>query len=229
MRSKNDRAAINPSALPTMSGVVYESLRKDIISGAFAPGDKLRIDQLCDKYDATSTPVREALNQLAMEGFVKRKDQRGFFVSILTLKELDELTNTRCWVESLALRQSIAHRTIAWEERLVLAFHHFSRMERSISADKFQENPEWEKSHKAFHMELLSACPSHWLLDFCALLFDHAMRYRNISMSVVYPKRDINAEHKQIFDLVISGDEEGAVAALVQHYRTTAEILHNKP
>jgi DNA-binding GntR family transcriptional regulator len=209
----------------TLSGLIYSTLRQDILQGALAPAGKLRIEQLCQRYGATSTPVREALNQLVMEGFVHRRDQRGFFVAEASLTELEQLTNTRCLVEPIALREALAHRTEAWEERLVLTFHRLSRVNRSGSFGSYSENPEWEKAHRTFHMALISACPSRWLVDFCALLSDHAARYRNLAMSVIYPRRDIATEHRDLMEAAIHGNVEDAVGKLVAHYRRTAEIV----
>jgi GntR family carbon starvation induced transcriptional regulator len=216
--------ALSPLA-PTMSGVIYATLRQDILHGALSPAAKLRIETLCQRYDATSTPVREALNQLATEGFVQRREQRGFFVADASHLELAQLTNTRCWVEPIALREAIAHRTTAWEEQIVLAMHRLSRVNRSSSADRFTANSEWEAAHRAFHQALIATCPSHWLVDFFMLLSDHATRYRNLSMAVVYPNRDVAGEHRLLMEAAISGDSEGAVDRVVQHYRRTAAII----
>jgi GntR family carbon starvation induced transcriptional regulator len=221
--SENPSAA-SPTA-PTMSGVIYATLRQDILRGALSPAAKLRIDTLCQRYDATSTPVREALNQLASEGFVQRREQRGFFVAEASQSELTQLTNTRCWVEPIALREAIAHRSTAWEEQIVLAMHRLSRVSRSSSSDRFTASAPWETAHRAFHHALIATCPSRWLVDFCLLLSDHATRYRNLSMSVVYPNRDVAGEHRMLMDAAISGDVEGAVDRLLLHYRRTATII----
>lgn len=210
---------------PTMSGMIYSTLRQDILLGELAPSGKLRIDHLCQRYGVTSTPIREALNQLAMEGFVQRRDQRGFFVAEASVTELEQLTNTRCWVEPIALREALAHRTVAWEEHLVLTCHRMLRVERSVTTETFKDNPEWEKAHRAFHMALIATCPSRWLVDFCALLSDHAARYRNLAMSVIYPQRDIAGEHRALMEAAIHGDVEDAVTRLVEHYRRTADII----
>ena len=184
------------------------------------PAEKLRIDQICARYGATSTPVREALNQLTMEGFVQRHEQRGFFVAEASMAELEQLTDTRCWIEPIALREAIRHRTFEWEERLVLAFHHFlSRAERSASPHDFKENPDWEKAHRVFHMALIATCPSRWLVAFCGLLYDHAVRYRNSAMSIVYTQRDITGEHQRLLDAAINGSIEDAVNSLIEHYQ----------
>jgi GntR family transcriptional regulator, carbon starvation induced regulator len=210
---------------PTRSGMIYSTLRQDILLGELAPSGKLRIDQLCQRYGVTSTPIREALNQLAMEGFVQRRDQRGFFVAEASETELEQLTNTRCWVEPIALRQALTHRTVAWEEQLVLTCHRLSRVDRSASTETFKENPEWEKAHRTFHMALIATCPSRWLVDFCGLLSDHAARYRNLAMAVIYPQRDIAGEHRALMEAAIHGEVEDAVTKLVEHYRRTEQII----
>jgi DNA-binding GntR family transcriptional regulator len=215
----------NRSSSPTMSGVIYSSLRQDILRGELPPARKLRIEELCKRYGVTSTPVREALNQLTTERFVKRHDQRGFYVAEASLAELEQLTNTRCWVEAIALRESLAHRTREWEEELVLTCYRLSRVDRSIGAETFKDNPEWEKAHRIFHMALISSCPSQWLIDFCGLLSDHAARYRNLSMSVIYPARDFVGEHGELLEAAVRGEVDEVVSKLVEHYRRTAQII----
>jgi DNA-binding GntR family transcriptional regulator len=214
-----ERAA---EAASMMSGMVYATLRTDILQGALSPAEKLKIDVLSRRYGVTGTPVREALNQLASEGFVLRRDQRGFFVADVSREELMQLTNTRCWV---ALREAISHRDTVWEERLVLATHRLSRVDRSIDAEHFVSNPEWERAHRAFHAALIAACPSSWLIDFCMLLSDHAVRYRNLSMATAYRTRDVSGEHRQLAEASIGGSTEEAARLLLEHYRRTADFI----
>lgn len=209
----------------TLSGAAYTRLRHDILEGALPPGRKLRIEDACARTGATSTPVREALNQLAMEGFVERRAQRGFVVADVSAAELIELTDTRCWVETMALRQAIAHRTQAWEEAVVLSFHRLARTERSTQVDIFRENPAWEAAHVAFHAALIATCPSRFMIDFCRRLSDHAIRYRRLAMSAAYPSRDITAEHRALMELAIEGRADDAADSLIQHYRRTASFV----
>jgi GntR family transcriptional regulator, carbon starvation induced regulator len=209
----------------TLSSAAYARLRHDILQGALPPGQKLRIEEACARTGATSTPVREALNQLAMEGLVERREQRGFVVAEVSATELSELTDTRCWVEPIALRQAIAHRTQAWEEALVLAFHRLARTERSVDATAFRENPEWEKTHGAFHLALIATCPSRFLIDFCRRLSDHAGRYRRLAMSTAYRRRDVTAEHRGLMEAAIDGRADDAAELLIAHYRRTASFV----
>jgi DNA-binding GntR family transcriptional regulator len=214
-----------PESPTTLSSSVYSKLRRDIIAGALPPGRKLRIEEACARTGATSTPVREALNQLAVEGFVARVQQRGFVVADVSAEELAELTDTRCWVEAIALRESIVHRHTSWEERLVLTYHRLARTQRSIDSNVFQDNPGWEDIHCAFHHALIAACPSRFLIDFCLRLSDHARRYRRLAMSAVFPHRDIATEHRILMEAAIDGRVDDAVSGLIRHYRITASLV----
>ncbi len=211
----------------TLSGAAYARLRRDILEGALSPGQKLRIEDACARTGATSTPVREALNQLAMEGFVERREQRGFVVADVSEAELRELTDTRCWVEAIALREAIAHRTQEWEEGVALAFHRLARTERSTDPAAFRENPAWEAAHMNFHAALIATCPSRFMIDFCRRLSDHAARYRRLAMSAAYPRRDVTSEHRALMEAAIDGRLQDAEAALIQHYRLTASFVHS--
>lgn len=209
----------------TLSASVYARLRQDIVDGTLEPGGKLRIAVVSARYGVTSTPVREALSQLASEGFVQRWEQRGFTVAAASESELQELTQTRCWVEEVALRQAMLHATPDWEEGIVLALHRLSRTARSTDATVFQENPAWEGVHHAFHAALIATCPSRFLREFCAKLSDHATRYRRLAMTAAYPNRDIGAEHRAIADATLTGNADAAVDVLTSHYRRTASIV----
>ena len=209
----------------TISSAIYAKLRAEIVAASLPPGAKLRIDELCARYQVTSTPVREALNKLTSEHLVVRHEQRGFRIPMASLADLDELTRTRCWVEAIALRESMSHGTEAWRVRLHEALEELTTTGRSTDLATFHENPGWEGSHRAFHLALIGNCPSRRMIEFCAQLADQATRYRRLAMAAVYPRRDVSDEHRRIADAALGDDAEAAVAALLQHYRRTADIV----
>ena len=111
----NGSASIRP-APSTQTINVYDRLREDFLSGRLEPGRKLQMRFLTEAYQVGQTPLREALNRLTAEGLVDSHEQRGFYVTQISRAELEELTKTRCWVESLALREAMAASTPQWEE-----------------------------------------------------------------------------------------------------------------
>ena len=212
----------------TTATTVYDRIRDDILSGNLAPALKLRIEFVCERYGIGASPVREALNRLSQDGLVERRDQRGFYVAPVSLEQLAELVKTRCWLEAIALRESIANRTTEWEERLVLAFHHLSRTKRSLDSDTYTVNPEWEERHRAFHHALIANCGSTWLLGFCSDMRDQADRYRKLAAARVYPMRQGPDEHRVIMEAALDGDTERAIALLEAHYRKTQGIVEEE-
>jgi GntR family carbon starvation induced transcriptional regulator len=209
----------------TLASALAERIRSEILDGTLVPGSKLKISSVAERYAAGTSPVREALNRLASDGLVQQHDQRGFSVSPVSLVELRELVQTRCWVEAIGLEQSINQRNSEWEERLVLAHHRLSRTARSVDPSTYRANPVWEEQHRAFHDALIGGCGSRPLLRFCSDLRDQADRYRQISAAQVYPRRHEGDEHLKIMEAALGGDARAAVSLLHEHYWTTFRII----
>ena len=171
-----------------------------------------------------ASPVREALSMLTAEGLVQRLDQRGFRVTGISVNAFEELLRTRCWLEERALLESMEKGSGAWEESVLLAHHRLTRTPRTAEGSD-QSSAEWEHAHKRFHMSLLSACKSQFLIGYCAQLYDLNIRYRNLAGSVAYPSRNVAAEHQAICDAALARDREHAVELLVDHYTSTGDFL----
>ena len=216
------RGADSPATRATS---IYERLKADILSATLEPGRKLQLRFLMDHYDAGQTPLREALNRLTTEDLVIGKEQRGFFVKPISLEELGELTKTRCWVEGLALRESISNATPAWEEMLLVSHHRLDRTPRSLDPERFESNPEWERLHRAFHAHLISGCGSRPLIGFCEQLADRLNRYRALSSRKAFRVRKVSQEHADILKAVLDRDSDTAANLLQQHYEQTAEFI----
>jgi DNA-binding GntR family transcriptional regulator len=156
---------------------------------------------------------------------VIREENRGFRVPTASIKELTELTRTRCWLEEIALRESIATGDTAWEERIVLAFHWLTRTAQNVDDPTFYASPEWEQHHRDFHLALISACNSSILMDFCEELGQRSFRYRNLAEVVEYRDRHELEEHRELQQAALSRDVDLAVKLLHKHYTVTSEIL----
>ncbi len=208
---------------------LYDQLRSDLLGGVLEPGSKLAIEALAERYEASPTPLREALNRLVSDGMVERREQRGFVVAGISANDLAEITKTRCWLEEIALRESIAAHTAEWEETLVLAHHRLTRTPRSLSDTRFEDNPEWEPLHRAFHRALIGGCGSRWLLNFCEQLADQHHRYRRLSAPRAFSKRGVKGEHLQLLEAAVSGRADEAVALLRAHFERTAKIIRDDP
>ncbi|HMN70572.1 MAG TPA: FCD domain-containing protein [Rhodoblastus sp.] len=210
----------------TFASAAYGRLRAEIIAGAVPAGARLKVRQLCARYDMGVSPVREALNRLSRDGFVSQSDLHGFTVAPLGEAELLELTRTRCWLNERALRESIAAGDARWEEAILLAHHRLSRTRRWMD-DDVSVNPEWEAAHRVFHSALIAACGSRWLIGYCEQLFDMADRYRHLSRTPAARSDRGPHEHRAIMEATLARDADRAASLLCEHFRKTAD--HSMP
>ncbi|MCP4151170.1 MAG: GntR family transcriptional regulator, partial [bacterium] len=67
---------------------IYEYLRKEITKRRLRPGSIINMDATSRKLGISKTPLRDALIQLEMEGFVTIAPRRGIFVNTLTIKDI---------------------------------------------------------------------------------------------------------------------------------------------
>lgn len=220
------------SAPLNLSEQAYDRIRRDILNCVLVPDEKLQIEAVSKRYSIGVVPIREALNRLSSEGLVERRSHRGFCVATISLADMAELVKTRIWLETLALRESIANLDETLEDALVVSYHRLARTQRRMPeiADT-EANEEWERLHKAFHMLLLDKCGSSLLLSFCSQLMDQSVRYRNMSMNT-NPSRlrreGAAAEHKGILDAVLNHDADLACTLLKEHYQITLDGLRSQ-
>ncbi len=214
-------------AQPSLSERAHDLIKRDILAAALVPGQKLMPDALSERYGIGVNPVREALHRLTSAGFVERRSQRGFFVAGMSMSDLEELVQTRIWLETKALSESIRHATEEWEERTIIAYHRLARTQRLVEEEETERlNQRWEALHKDFHMQLLSRCGSTWLMGFCSTMMDQSVRYRNLSVNFTRTRRgDAISEHRDILDAALDHDADRATGLLACHYTTTLEGL----
>lgn len=203
----------------SLTSRAHHHIREMVLSGDLTPGTRIQIDALREKLDMGASPIREALSILSSEQLVVRNEQRGFWTPAISSYDFEILLDTRCRVEAIALADAIQQGGSDWEERIVLLRY------RLNSLDRARDPLAWEVTHREFHAALISACPSGYLLNFCARLYDLAVRYRNVARLVAYPERRITDEHGQIADAALARDANRAVALLNDHYRKTGDFL----
>jgi DNA-binding GntR family transcriptional regulator len=208
----------------SLTSMIYGQLRSDIISCAIEPGEKLKTAALQERFGVGLSAVREALSRLATEGLVQAEDQRGFRVAPVSAEDFKDLVKTRIQIEGLALRQAIELGDKVWREGLKMAFDQLSATPLVAPADPKHVTEQWAQAHRIFHRALVSGCNSEWLLHFRDTLYEHAERYRRLTV-IFEPNRDVPSEHREIAEATLSRKPNLAVAALERHFSRTAQII----
>lgn len=215
-----------PDKLQSLGISVFHAIKRDILMAALPPCEKLGLKMLSERYNCGTSPIREALNQLTVEGWVQRIDKRGFFVAEATAADFDDILQNRCLLEAEALRRSIARGDNAWEEQVVIAHFRMSALDRGADDQPGNDVSAWEQAHRTFHEALIAACGSRLMLENCARLYELNIRYRVLARDKSRVVRNVTHEHDAIKDLTLKRDADGAVDALVRHYMATGKFLY---
>jgi DNA-binding GntR family transcriptional regulator len=204
---------------------VHARIRADILSGALAPGMKLKLDALHQRYDVSVNTLRETLSRLAADGLVEAEGQRGFNVVAVSLTDLMDITEMRRMLECEAAELSVKHADLEWESRLVAAYHKLSTIEERVTADPAAHAAPLERYNREFHAALISGCRSRWLLHFHGMMYDQSLRYRMLAFRVKdFPREQSRREHRQILDAALARDADKLTAVLSAHITKGSEL-----
>ena len=212
----------------TLAGQTARKLRQDIIQGKLRPGERLTFERLTRMYEVGSSPLREALFQVAAEGLVHGEDHKGFIVAPINLGEMMDVSSLRAQLEMFAASLSIEHGGEEWETRVLSASHRLKRAEVALR----QAGPEqrraaeddWEQRHREFHYALCSACGSPWALHFFDQLYDQLERYRRHFWQYAERAEAADDEHESILQAALAHDREKTASLLKAHFQKQAAL-----
>ena len=215
------RVSISPV---TRGGEVFDVLRAELLNGVLNPGAKLRMVELASRFSVSQSVVREALTRLAEQGLVVATPQRGFRVRELSVEDIIGLTESREQIESVALRLAIERGDVRWETQIVAA-HHLLERTPVVDADGRFHEP-WMAVHHDFHRALTAGCNNARLHGVVLALRDSSELYRRWWWALADDRqRDLRAEHRELMDLTLARDADGAIEALTYHIKRAPERL----
>jgi GntR family carbon starvation induced transcriptional regulator len=211
------------------AGQVIDRLKQDILTGFFAPDEKLKMARLKERYQVGVSPLREALSQLIVEQLVVVENQRGFTVHPISHEELKDIYHTRAHIEALCISQAILLGDDAWEASILAADHQLKKSaqlleQTSVSTDQEQQRLNiqlWEARHQAFHHAACNGCGSKHLMQVRKSLYEKASRYRNLWLKqhmLNHGVFDANQkEHEALVAALLARNESDAITLIKHH------------
>jgi len=214
----------------TKANQVLDNLRQDIMNGSLAPGEKLAMELLKERYGVGYSPLREALSCLLGSGLIQAEEQCGFSVAPLSLDELYDLYTVRIHIETLALELSMQKGNDDWEADVIACWHRYSKYLNAI--DKKDYAPDkWDVLQKEFRFTLVKACASPWLLKIREQLQEQAMRYRAVCINTYYQdKKILNGfikENDKLVSAVLARNKETALKICRKSWESSVKIIAN--
>lgn len=215
-RIEDDREGLS-SSRQTAYEYVLGVLRRAILNGELTSGSRLVQAELAAMLDVSTTPVREALRDLATEGLVHFDPHRGAIVAELSSDDVHDIYAIRMVLEPVAMRQAVPNLSDALIARL-------RKLHESMEADP--QSVDWVDRNRVFHMAVYETSASPRLAAIIRNLQDASVMYIGASLQNQPSLReDANHDHAAILDALESRDVEAAVQALEDHLRTSIDAF----
>ena len=190
-----------------------------LMSGELKPGDQLKENLLAAQMGISRAPIREAMQELIMNGLVDYRPQVGNFIPVLTAKQVVDSYSTRGVLEGYAI---------------VEALEQFSPDDLDTLDELIRQMEEYgrNKNQKMvvevggdFHDLLISKCDNVQLLDYTNRLSLKLHILFCKHWGRLYSPEEIGQRHRLIADAVRSGDPARIEAAVRRHYQETGSKI----
>lgn len=198
---------------------VINQIRRAIVVGSIAPGQRLTETQLATSLGVSRPTIREALNQLAQEGLLIQEPYKGLRVAEIDEKGIRDLAETRIALDVLAIQEIYKDPTDARLGQIQEAWDEFKDYE--FDADPFVRH----EAHVAFHKSIWLASENSILIKFWPVLEAH------LTIALAHDSRkraDLQRSHQlhqSLVTAIMNKDIIAAEAACMEHTLVSAEEL----
>ena len=200
---------------------VYETLRSGLVSGSLAPGRKLSLHALADELGVSRSPVYHALTRLVDEGLVSVQPRRGYSVTPLTQKIMNDAYDVRLALELMSAEKTVGRLDDGQLARLrELATATVTLPARGIDVHA------WHRANQALHEFQVDLVGNPTASAIFGKLSVNLLMERALTLAGdTGPGHDeVGAEHEEIAAAYEAGDVRRTLEALRNHNDTGRRI-----
>ena len=205
----------------TAHEMVRDTLRHAILSSRLPAGTRLVQADIAAQLKVSTTPVREALRDLASDELIRFHPHRGAVVHELDMDELVEIYEIRKALEPLAIKLAATRITAA-------QLSEATALQRRMEAEA--DRGAWVELNREFHAVLGSAARSPRLASFVKTAQDIAALYVAHSVQVDPTRmREGNSDHRRLLAALKARDGDRAATVMLRHLDSTLQSVRVDP
>jgi len=197
--------------VPSLQDLAYQAIKTSILSLAMSPGEHVSETELAEKLNVSKTPVREALQRLKRENLVRIVPRKGVFVTEISDREIEEISEIRSVLIGMAARRSVV---LATEDDIRRARHILEAGDRALYQGDMEE---WLQLNDQFHDWLLQVADNQSLRSILSTIDDYFHRFQYLAARVPGEIFESNTEHYTILEAIASRDPDVASQAAINH------------
>ncbi len=209
----------------TRADEAFDCLQTAIVKGELAPGEKIGELELCQRFQLTRGPLREALGRLESRGLLVRRPHAGVKVVSVSTEELLELYRIREVMEGLAARQAAERMTDEEVAGLQATLDsHEAMIEKAQGQAYYQAEGDYDFHHRIATGSRNTKLAQMLLGDLYYMV--RMYRYR-LSTSAGRPHRALG-EHRRIVEAIAQRDGELAEFLMKRHINAARRNIEQK-
>lgn len=185
---------------------IYKEIKHDVITCILAPGEPVSENQFVDRFKVSKTPIREALTSLVQDGLLEYIPNRGFSITSVSIKDIQEIFEARIVYETTLFRMALRNITDA-------EIAHLEEI-NPIASDAGTNIESFVKANFEFHLALASCSRNSRLVRHYTNLLHESQRLVYMDFSHLNMAQMWGHGHEKIISALQRRDEQAGVAAI---------------
>ncbi len=196
-----------------ISTVIFDGLKKDIMSLKIKPGEKISEAEVCERFSVTRPSVRNAFQRLQDLGLMEVVPYKGATATLISLSSVHQIIHMRTAVESWIIRDFIASDPSPF---VLEELEHNLRMQKLHIQAEIPDEKEFYRLDSAMHQFWYdrTRCGSIW--DWVQSNYNYE-RFRMLDFVGTQGYKNIVADHEKLLEIIREGKTECVVPILSRH------------
>ena len=217
------KTTLRPPQSPAASAdtPARDALRKAILDGVYLPGERLVEATLCEQFGASRFIMRAALADLAAEGLVEVRRNKGAHVRKVSFDEAIEITEVRMVLEGLVAARAA---TLVTDEQASELDEVALLMRRAVAAGEFRR---YSELNKRMH-RLIQTIARHGTADRLIETMRAQLVRHQYTLSLLPGRPAVSLpQHERIVEAIRARSPEAAEEAMRDHIASVIEALRS--
>lgn len=204
----------------TLSEQIYTILKEDIINQTIKCGEKLTIKALQERFNISSTPVRDAMGRLNQDGLIDHVTNVGAKIIVLEGKDVSEIYDFCSILDVAALQLSMKSNKV--EEFILEVTKCIAHQEKALASKNIKD---FKQHSDDFHDIFFRYADNSRLYNAAIKLRSQLSILTNKYQNLIIAKSVVFIEHKQIVDAIANKDYDNSALLLKNHFEHEKSYL----
>lgn len=179
--------------------MIYGLILNDIINFNYKPGDYIREHNIVEKYNLSRTPVREILNKLANNGYIKNIPNKGNVVKRINMNRVKQMMQLRIILENKCAYTIMTADNINYDTLNIIID------EQKIIVDESRSKDDFFELDNKFHKTIFDLARKNVWWEIIQKDEPHYMRFRKLDLTIDDNINLLFMHHKNILDCIVDG------------------------